>query len=258
MGDFKKWVLFALPPLILIVEIVIRHDPVSKLVASQLSTEKQTVVLWGSGILFCVFLLHHYVQVIRPFKKYERLEATRRNVLDLLSDRTISAYESREGIRVRMNVMVAERAYVSKLAAKEGDPEKTRWQIWTRHLRIFWRSKTMRHSSDANLTLSVDQGIAGEAFRKEEPVFVDMTQVSGENYGLNKKQIEKTDSLSFVYSFPIRKRDLNTDRITGDIIGVPNVDSMQDGSEVLISDDDKLEELTERIKAFSEVCSQLL
>ena len=131
-------------------------------------------------------------------------------------------------------------------------------EFWTQHLRILWRSETMRHSSDVNLSLSVDQRIAGEAFRKEEPVFVDMTEIKGENYGLSEKQIEKTDSLSFVYSFPIRKRDVDTGRITGDILGVVNIDSIQDGSETLISDDDKLNEISERTRAFSEIRSQLL
>jgi hypothetical protein len=230
MANFKKTALFVLPPLILCFEILIGYDPVTEWIASQFYMEKQTVVLWGSGILLLGFTAYHYTQVIRPFKKYERLEETRRNVLDLVSERIIRLYESRDGIRIRMNVMVAERAYVSRLGTKEGDPEKIEWKFWTQHLRIFWRSETMRHASDANLTLSVDQGIAGEAFRKEEPVFVDMTETKGENYGLNEKQIEKTDSLSFVYSFPIRKRDVATGRITGDILGVINIYSIQDGS----------------------------
>jgi len=91
--------------------------------------------------------------------------------------------------------------------------------------------------------------------------YIDATQnrsTEGPIRALNKTQIEKTDGLSFVYSFPIRQRDLGTDRITGKIIGVVNIDSKQKGAGVLISDDKKLAELTERMTGFSEVCSQLL
>jgi hypothetical protein len=254
----KKYFLFWIPPVLFTLEVVLSHPPVNEGLADQLGTSSGEVVFWSGVVLIALFICQHYVQVVRPYQKYRRLEITKRNILDLQAQTIIGKYQHEHGIEVRLNLMTVKRVWISNAQNRDDQSQIVPWKIWQRHLEIFWRSETMRHSSDANIRLHVDQGVAGEAFRKEEGVIADMTQQAAENYNLNDDQIEKSEDLRFIYSFPVRKLDPETNRITAKVIGVVNIDSVEERAEELIQNEETLKRLTQEVTAFSEICSQIL
>lgn len=254
----RKYVLYFAPPTLFGVEVLLSYKPVNQWVSRWLEIPPDEIVLWSGGILISLFLLHHYVQVIRPIQKYERLENTKRSLLDAQSQIIIDTYKRDYGVELRLNLMTVERVWMSTLEPHDDRSKLFPWTFLTKHLKIFWRSQTMRHSSDANMILAVEQGVAGDAFSKECPIFVDMTQSTGEDYNLNRDQIRKSQDLRFVFSFPVRKLDLGENRITAEVIGVVNIDSIQRNSEKLIQGSEERDRLTKHATAFSEICSQIL
>jgi hypothetical protein len=116
----------------------------------------------------------------------------------------------------------------------------------------------MLHDGDVGLVLRAGQGIAGLAYQAGDPKYADLTVLPASDYNLNQSQIDKTSDLSFVYSFPVRKFNFDTQRITPEVIGVVNIDSKDVNSQILVNDPGERSELTRVGEAFSELCSQLL
>jgi hypothetical protein len=82
----------------------------------------------------------------------------------------------------------------------------------------------MNRDMDKDLKLTINQGVAGLAFR-EGPIVVDFDKVDRNEFNLNKEQLKATEDVRFIISTPIFEIDLHTRRLTNKIIGVVNVDS---------------------------------
>ena len=126
---------------------------------------------------------------------------------------------------------------------------------------------------DRFMEMGYMQGVCGDAARKGDPCYADISEPERPAFGLNAEQLKKTEHVTFVISMPIKKAVDGPDgqpRLTDEIIGVVNVDSGQRDPEnfyknTMIEDNSgaaKYESLLNlQIKALreiSEYCSHLL
>ena len=195
-------------------------------------------IIIGGGLVL-IFAAYHYASVFPSFERFQRFEAAKRELLDdhigAMLERPEVDYE------MRVNVMIAPKSLFGN--RKRLKPE--------------WVSPNMRQDSDRDLTFARGQGVCGEAFQEGEMTFSDLTTADLTTFDLNEDQMKASEELQFVLSFPIRTIDLETGRLTNEIIGVVNFDSRTKGSERLITDPEKRENLEEKAKDLSEFCSKL-
>ena len=92
----------------------------------------------------------------------------------------------------------------------------------------------MDDAPDADLGLSVSQGVQGRAVAQGEFTVANLEVADGPTFGLTADQLQKTEDLTLVLSMPIKKTERlpdGTPSVTDEVLlGVVNVDSRLDGA----------------------------
>ena len=252
----KKIMIILVPTLLFIVQIILSFPSIysylSKL-AKDLKLDQSIIQIAIGLILIILFIIHQCNSVLRPFNKFEK---TKLKFLDKDSSDMIKEYES-HGYQLRINVMLAKRSFLGHSEPKKKNKEKKKISFFPNKFKIIWTSENMRYHEDKELNLTTNQGVCGEAFKNKAIKMANLMIKNPEEYNLNREQLEKTKNLKFVLSCPIYEIDYMNLRFTNKVLGIVNFDGTSPGSEQLIMNQKDLEILTLKLKAFSEICSNL-
>jgi len=222
-----------------------------------LSLEDLAIQLIVGVVLVSLFVWNQILAVQRSFRRFLRFEKTKLRFLDQDAERMISEYKKHD-IELRINVMLLERAIVTRQEPTRKNPQGRKTRFFTKRFESAWTSENMKYDGDRDLRLTVNQGVCGEAARTKEVKAADLTVENPASYNLSGSQLEKTKDLRFVISCPIFEVDFDTFRPTKRVIGVVNLDSKSIGSEkILGSGSLMLKETVARIKVLSDLCAQL-
>lgn len=243
----RFWLL-AIPASLFVIQTVLSLPKVSAEIGIN-ETEEQ--VLLGL-VMIALFAASQWLTILRPYKRFERFERTKRALLERDCERLINSYDE---VDLRINVMLVSIRRPAFLEPWSSDPGK-KALTFKRTLSPHWTSPNMRQHSDTDVKFTVDQGVCGEAFRRKEAVAADLT-VGTDRFNLSSDQASKAGKLKFVLSFPIRALDPSTLETTSALLGVVNLDSRTEGSESLIRDKKARQELIDRAGALSDLCSKL-
>lgn len=119
---------------------------------------------------------------------------------------------------------------------------------------------------DKMMEMGYTQGVCGDAVRKGDLCYADISDPQRPTFGLSAEQLRKTEHVTFVISMPIRKAVEGPDgkiNLTDDIIGVVNIDSGQPDPEnfyknTMIEGESLLERQFKALREMSEHCSRIL
>lgn len=120
-----------------------------------------------------------------------------------------------------------------------------------------WSSQGMKYDKDSDLLLTKRQGAAGKAYRLGKPLTVDLTEKNPQEFLLSQEQINKTEEICFILSFPVMEVNQSTGRLTSNVVAVFNIDSLDKGAEELIQDKQEFNRLTDKAQSLAEYCSLL-
>lgn len=120
--------------------------------------------------------------------------------------------------------------------------------------------------SDKMIKMGYIQGVCGDAARKGESCYADISDPARPTFGLTPEQLKKTEHVTFVVSVPIRKAVTGSDgktNLTDEIIGVVNIDSGRSDPEnfyksTMVEGKPLLERQLTALREISEYCSHLL
>ncbi|TAL33902.1 MAG: hypothetical protein EPN93_12770 [Spirochaetes bacterium] len=170
------------------------------------------VTLIGLYVLYQKWALQGEVRLFSKFI------ATRPQIIESRI-RDLAQVYSKHSIDLRVNVMIAKRRIlIWKRLCNWHRPFIMTTQFDT----VFHYN--MNRDMDKNLQLTINQGVAGLAYR-EGQIVVDLEKVDRNEFSLTKEQLKATEDIKFIMSTPIFEIDLHTMRLTNKIIGVVNIDS---------------------------------
>ena len=91
----------------------------------------------------------------------------------------------------------------------------------------------MDDAADADLGLSVAQGVQGRAVAQGEFTVADLEVEDGPTFGLTADQLQKTKDLTLVLSLPVKRTERlpdGTPSVTDEVLGIVTVDSRMPGA----------------------------
>jgi hypothetical protein len=211
------------------------------------------VILGGATLLI------HVINVISPFKKYEKLEKNKWILIDSITSDFLGN-KLFPGNNVVANVMTPKRVLYCKLEPCECKSIKEKiicfWKaLFVKRLKPIWLSTN--HTLDKRFKITTNQGVSGRAFSLGKAAIVDIPN-SINDLNLNAKQKEAISGNGFVISYPIFALDEKYNRLGTKIIGVVTLSCSDLGAEELIKTPENRNLLTEKIVDFSKICSLIL
>lgn len=119
---------------------------------------------------------------------------------------------------------------------------------------------------DKMMEMGYTQGVCGDAARKGESCYADISDPARPTFGLTAEQLKKTEHVTFVISMPIKRAVTGPDgktNLTDEIIGVVNIDSGKPDPEnfyknTIVEGEPLLERQLTALREISEYCSRLL
>jgi hypothetical protein len=246
----KKLLTLYVTPLIGIILIALKIPGVDSWLSQWFTNATIIIGIFLAGAT----ILNHLITVTSPFKKYERLEKNKWELLDAL----VTTYFETKVIgtnKISANVMVVKKKLRTTIEPKT---EKYKW--WHAYFRrlfdVMWVSSN--GAIDKRLVLTTKQGVSGLAYKKGKVVIKDMTQ-GYEGLNLADEQIELLSGKGFIISYPIFAFDERYSRLSNKkIVGVVNFSCSNFGSEALINNSKIRDYLTNKIIAFSKICSLIM
>jgi hypothetical protein len=252
----RKFFTVYIPPLIGVILILIKLPNIETWLK-----EKSTHSDFYIGVLLIgTTILTHFITVISPFKKYEKLEKNKWILIDNITSDRFLGQRLFPGYHLVANIMVPKRVFFSKLepckAEKTFDKIKCfKKSFFKKLLKPIWLSP--EHSMNKKFKLTTNQGVSGRAFSEGVAALVNIP-VSIKELNLNEKQMTSISGNGFVISYPIFAFDEKYNRLGTKIIGVVTLSCNQIGSELLIDNLANRQTLTRTVVEFSKVCSLIL
>ncbi len=119
---------------------------------------------------------------------------------------------------------------------------------------------------DKMMPMGYTQGVCGDAVRKGDLCYAEISDPERPTFGLDAEQLKKTEHVTFVISVPIRravKGPGGKTNLTDEIIGVVNIDSGKPNPEsfykdTIIEGESLLQRQFTALREISEYCSRLL
>lgn len=133
-------------------------------------------------------------------------------------------------------------------------------------LKIIYDLYVETHHPDKRMIMGYTQGVCGDAVRKGESCYADISDPSRPTFGLTPEQLQRTEHVTFVISMPVKRAVKGEDGemyLTDEVIGVINMDSGQPDPENFyktteIGDESLLQRQLKALREISEYCSHLL
>jgi hypothetical protein len=253
---------FWLPLAVFVFELAVlralSHDSVRAWLSGWTGVSPFWVEVSAWVVLVGTFAFLQHQSVYLPRRTAERLKRGRRKVLSSFADDILDFYRE-DDIELRMNVMMPRQVWLySRIEPKVGDSNKRTWRWRPKLLEPFWT--THERGPDANLRFTENQGAAGDTYRSGDHTVVDLTVEDPAKYNLNADQLQKTEKLRFVASFPVFRFQRGERTLDREIIAVLNIDSISEGAERLIQDENSetYQDLMDHADDFAVLCSHVL
>lgn len=136
----------------------------------------------------------------------------------------------------------------------------------SKSLNIIYDLFVADNHKDKMMDMGYTQGVCGDAVRKGDLCYADISDPERPTFGLSAEQLKKTEHVTFVISMPIRKAVESPGgktNLTDDIIGAINIDSGRLNPEkfykgTIIEGESLLERQITALQEISEYCSRLL
>ena len=210
-------------------------------------------------ILISTAIINHFVTIISPFKKYEKLEKNKFILLDQLIPALLKK-SCPKGYPIVANIRVPKKTFFSRLepngnASIFGRVRYLRKCFFKKLLVPIWISKG--RTIHKRLKMTTKQGVSGKAFSNGVPFFAKMPEAMDDLF-FSKGQISLLSGNGFVISHPVMAYDEKYNRIGTKIIAVVTLSCNKIGSESLLDDPKYKENLTEAIIEFANICSLIL
>lgn len=242
---FEKIFILGIPSALFIFKVIMSLPAVANYL--QLATPQRQYII--SVIFIIIFILFQFCYVYRPYRKFKMFEKIKWGFLDDMYLGLSKIYK-RNRVDLRINVMVPLR---KNKMGKDG-----KLYLFKKRFFTLWNSKNMDYDSDCHISLMLNQGVCGEAYKIRGRVAADMTIENPDSYNLCPDQIERTKDLKFIVSTPIFEQDEENLRKSDKIIGVVNFDSKSPGSEKLVKDIKHAKTFYKKTRAFADLCSKLM
>jgi len=249
----KKFFIFIVPSALFIIQMLFSLPQVASWLGIT-ALQTQLIIVF---VIVSLFIINQIWSVYLPFRRFHVFDRTKLSLLDKEFDDLSEKYRG-TGFDLRANVMLVKRTFLIRKEPKPKNPNKNKLSFLAKRFYFFWASSNMQYHEDRNLHLTVNQGVCGEAYRDGGIKTADLTVEAPATYNLCQEQLEQTKEVKFVLSCPICEMNYESFRLKDKPIGVVNFDSRSEGSEVLINNHDYLRDLTSRIQAFSNLCSQII
>jgi hypothetical protein len=245
----RKLTLYVTPVLAVIL-ILIRLPTIEKF----LDTNFEYATLYTGFAVAGITVLTHFITVISPFKKYEKIEKSKWVIVNHLFARSLS--DEYKEFRLSGNIMVTKRTLFDHTELKNGDPEKRKIRIFGRIFKTIWTYDGKAINKKPRLT--IHQGCSGQAFSTGTIIVVDMADYDTREFKLNAIQLTAIAHLKVIISCPIFGIDSHYNISNGKVIGILNVSSSISNAGKMINTEDKRRILTNIIVQFSKTCSLII
>lgn len=251
----KRFFTLYIPPLLGLIIVIIKIPGVEEWFKNHYvhATFILALILVGCGIL------NHFITVISPFKKYERIEKNKWSILDEIAKNFLHE-EIMPDKKILVNIMLPKRVLFSNLEPKGDSPfwnlNKLLKKLFRIVLYVEWSSNN--HAVHKKIKLLTNQGASGFAYTRGQAVIIDIPKKK-DSLNLNEQQLSAISGQGFIISYPIFSFDERYSRLNNKkIIGVVNFSCSILGAETLISSEKNREKLTSKIVEFSKTCSLIL
>jgi hypothetical protein len=200
--------------------------------------------IWVVGAFIAVLLLCSLVTAyythIRPLKDSNVIGHL---FLDMVGN-NIQAYCSGKGVEVRLNVLMIYR------------PVKFLFLI--RRFRVRWHLG-MAHDGDGAAEFGIKKGVVGRVFKSGNKVAVNTEGSKPSDWGFSARDLKrlKLPDHKMIWSFPVNGLD-KMDMPTGTILGMVNLDSLQQGAYAkLVADPVVRAELENMLQDFQDIVMKI-
>lgn len=249
----RRFLTLYFSPVVVIVLVLIKVPSIEKFIKDT-STHGVWIV---AGILVLGTILNHAITVYSPYKKYERWAKNRWYFLEKESKVFVDKYK-KQGINIRLNIMIPKFCFFNLIEPFIiGGKEFRKPKLFTKIFEVIWSNGNF--GVNQLLKFTVNQGVCGKAFKAADLVKgTHFLSANMPTFNLNKNQMKLTEHLKIVASFRIIEETNTPEKKSNKVIGVLNVESDTEGSEMLITDLDKQKEFYEDIAVFSVICNKLV
>jgi hypothetical protein len=212
----RRFFTLYVPPIIAAILVVIKIPGFDKWLKEQ--SEYSAFIL--GAILVGATVLTHFITVISPFKKYEKLEKNKWILVDNITSKFLGQHLF-NGFNIVGNIMVPRKVFYTKLEPCICNTaiEKIkcfRGRFGKKILKPIWLSNN--HTLSKKFKITTGQGVSGKAFSDGIAAIVDITK-SINDLNLNEKQKKVISGNGFVISYPIFAFDEKYSRLGTEIIG---------------------------------------
>jgi len=204
----------------------------------------------AGAALVALYCINHLYLFGRKDKISANLEKLKDSVLEEYSNRLEETFKE-TGVTFRINVMFIKKKKLSMI-----EPTSNHWllkrklKLFTKHFIPVWSNGNMKHCPDETMVLTVNQGVAGLAYKKKDIHDSTCKEVEDVFFNnLNEDQRELTKDIIFIMSAPIKQEG------SGKIIGVLNIDTLDEEFFKYYDDTEFMRILTDQCRTIARDCS---
>lgn len=207
----------------------------------------------GIGIALATVIIH-IINVISPFKKYEKIEKNKWVMIDLVINSFNDNFFKKN--RLAVNVMICKRCFFNQRMPHKKDNTKPAYHFFQKIFKVIWSFDG--NPIDKRLVFTTKQGVSGLAFAYGKPVLIDVKNDGDSELNLSEAQKKAIANLEFIISCPIFALDEQYGKLSTKIIGILNVSCSHSHSRVLIEKPEDRSNLTTKVMDFSKICSLIM
>ena len=244
----RKFLTFFITPILLALLILIKIPDIE----NWLKTYNRYSGLYiGIGIAISTVFIH-FINVISPLKKYEKIEKKKWMMLEAITGSSEDNYFKKN--RLSVNVMTTKRCLFTKREPDKKNNRKYIFKLFGKVFRVLWSTTPI----DKRLVFTINQGVSGMAYKYGKPVLIDIRNDGDSEMNLNYDQKKAIANLEFIISCPIFALDERYNNFSSKIIGILNVSSSYPKFRSLIESAEERSDLTNRVVDFSRICSLIM
>lgn len=246
----KKFLSFVLVPVLSASLVLLKIPVIDEAIKS---IDKNGSIYIGVIVALCTVLVHLF-NVILPFKKFEKIEKNKWQMLELITTNYQSNFFKTN--KFSCNVMTTKRIFINDYQPSKKDNTKRVYIFFQKIFKVIWVYGGKPY--DKRLCLTVQQGGTGSSYESGKPVIIDFKTDGIDHLNLNSSQKEAIKHLEFMISCPIFAIDDRYGSSSGKIIGFLNVACSNREIRHLIASKEAREDLTELVLGFSKICSLIM
>ena len=246
----RKFLTFVVTPILATILALIKIPDIEKWLKDQ---DTHAVLYIGIGVAAAT-VFNHFITVISPFKKYEKIEKNKWSMLGLVTSSFQDDYFKKN--KLSGNVMIIKRCLLNKRQPNKKNPSKVCYNIFQRIFKVIWTYDGK--PIDKRLAFTIKQGSSGLAYSYGKPVLIDLKSDGMDELNLSESQKKAASNLEFIISCPIFALDERYNTFSSNIIGILNISTSHPNSRHLIEKPEDRITLTNTVMDFSKICSLIM